>query len=135
MPEIRKVSPAERAVYQGETYAAAERAPAEVQLYRDGSPWRQVPIADLDEWYTVRTWGTFLEHEFEVVNEHDGRYSLFMMSGDGQWAARVWAEPEAYPEVRFERPERMVFVAVAPKNMVTGLREERADHLERGGNR
>ncbi|MEV6619503.1 hypothetical protein AB0M71_01195 [Amycolatopsis sp. NPDC051114] len=128
VPEIRKISPAERAVYRGETYAAAERVPADVQLYRDGVPWKLVPVADLDEWYIIRTWGTFLEHEFEVVDERDGRYSLFMTAGDGQWAARVWAEPEAYPEVEFQRPEMMMFVALAPKDMVTDLREERTDY-------
>jgi hypothetical protein len=135
VPGIRRISPAERAVYRGESYVAAERVPADVQLYRDGAPWKLVPITDLDEWYTVRTWGTFLEHEFEVVDERDDRYSLFMTAGDGQWAARVWAQPERYPEVEFQRVDRMTFAAVAPKDMVTGLREERTDHLTTEGTR
>ncbi|MBE1499426.1 hypothetical protein H4696_006526 [Amycolatopsis lexingtonensis] len=130
MPGVRRISPAEYAVYQGESHPAAERVPAGVQLYREGEPWKLVPIADLEEWYTVRTYGTFLEREFEVVDERDGRYSLFMTTGDGRWAARVWAEPETYPEVDFQRPEMMVFVAVAPKDMVTDLREVRSDHLK-----
>jgi hypothetical protein len=130
VPEVRRVSPAERAVYQGETYAAAERAPDHVQLYRDGAPWQLVPITDLDEWYTVRTWGTFLEHEFEVVDERDGRYSLFLMAGDGQWAARVWAEPEAHPDVDFQQQDMYTYIALAPKDRVTGIREVRTDILE-----
>jgi hypothetical protein len=135
VPEIRKISPAERAVYHGETYAAAERGPADVQLYRDGAPWKLVPMTDLDEWYSVRTWGTFLEHEFEVVDERDGRYSLFFMAGDGRWAARVWAEPERHPEVGFQQIDQLTFVAVAPKHLVTDLREERTDLLDTEGNR
>ncbi|MCR6489649.1 hypothetical protein M8542_43235 [Amycolatopsis sp. OK19-0408] len=135
MPEIRRVSPAERAVYRGETYDAAERVPADVQLYRDGVPWKLVPITDLDEWYTIRVRGTFLEHEFEVVDERDGRYSLFLMAGDGKWAARVWAEPERHPDVDFQRQDQFTFVAVVPKHLVTDLREMRTDHLRPGGAR
>jgi hypothetical protein len=98
-------------------------------LYDGDALVAEVPIADLDEWYSVRTWGTFLEHEFEVVDERDGRYSLFFMAGDGQWAARVWAEPEAHPDVDFQRQDMYTFIAVAPKDRVTDIHEVRTDLL------
>ncbi len=129
MSGIRQISPIEWVVYRGERFPAEITSPDRAELRRDGVTVDTVPIADLDEWYSIRTRGTFLEHEFEVVDERDGRYSLFMTSGDGKWAARVWAEPEAYPEVDFQRMDRMTFVAVAPKHMVTGFREVRSDIL------
>ncbi|SEF30561.1 hypothetical protein SAMN05421837_105278 [Amycolatopsis pretoriensis] len=129
MSDIRRISPTEWVVYRGERFPAEITLPDRAELRRKGAAAVTVPITELDEWYSIRTWGTFLEHEFEVVDERDGRYSLFMMSGDGKWAERVWAEPEAHPEVAFQRMDRMTFVAVAPKHMVTGFREVRSDIL------
>ncbi|VVJ23741.1 Uncharacterised protein [Amycolatopsis camponoti] len=117
------------AVHQGKEYEASGRPPGRMALYDGDVLVAEVPIGELDEWYTVRTWGTFLEHEFEVADERDGRYSLFMTAGDGKWAERVWAEPERHPEVQFQRMDRMTFAAVAPKHMVSNLREERVDNL------
>src|SRR6266540_2716682 len=86
VPEIRRISPTEWAVYRGETYPAEERVPANVQLYRDGVPDQLVAVADLEQWYTVRTYGTFLAHEFEIYQERDGRLSIGVVgTGDGHW--------------------------------------------------
>ncbi|MFJ1762604.1 hypothetical protein ACIOD2_19965 [Amycolatopsis sp. NPDC088138] len=132
MPGHRRISPAEYAVFQGEVYPAAERVPADMQLYRDGTPWRLVPIADLDEWYTVRTYGTFLEHEFEVYHEEDGTYFIGVVGrGDGHWLAETWAKPEEHPEVGFQRMDQFTFEATVPKDMVSDLREVRTDSLNR----
>jgi hypothetical protein len=128
VPQHRRISPAEYAVFEGELYPAAERVPADMQLYRDGTPWRLVPITDLDEWYTVRTYGTFLEHEFEIYNEGDGTYFIGVVGrGDGHWLAETWAKPEEHPEVQFQRMDQFTFEATVPKDMVTNLREERTD--------
>ncbi|MFJ7210847.1 hypothetical protein [Amycolatopsis sp. NPDC098790] len=130
MPEVRSISPAEYAVYQGETYRAAARVPAEMQLYRDGAPWKQVPIADLDEWYTIRTWGTFLEHEFEIYREGEDGYGIGAVgTGDGRWMAETWAKPEEHPEVNFNRPDQFTFEATVPKHMVSDIHEVRTDSL------
>lgn len=131
MPEVRSISPVQYAVYGGETCRAEGRVPADVQLYRDGAPWKQVPIADLDEWYTIRTWGTFLEHEFEIYREGEDRYGIGVVgTGDGHWLAATWANPEEHPEVQFDRQDMFTFFASVPKHMVTDLREVRTDHLE-----
>ncbi|WIY04189.1 hypothetical protein QRX60_10210 [Amycolatopsis mongoliensis] len=136
MPQHRRISPVEYAVFQGEVYSAAGRVPADVQLYRDGTPWRLVPTADLDEWYTVRTYGTFLEHEFEIYSEGGGTYFIGVIGrGDGHWLAETWAKPEEHPEVQFQRTDQFTFEATVPKDMVTNLREERTDQLETEGNR
>lgn len=130
MPERRRISPAEYAVYQGEVHRAASRVPASVQLYRDGTPWELVPITALDEWYTVRTYGTFLEHEFEIYHEEDGTYFIGVVGqGDGHWLAETWAKPEEHPEVRFQRMDRFTFEATVPKHMVTDIHEVRTDSL------
>ncbi|UOZ09237.1 hypothetical protein [Amycolatopsis sp. WQ 127309] len=117
------------AVHQGRTYEASGRPPGRLALYEGDAQVAEVPIADLDEWYSVRTRGTFLEHEFEVVDERDGCYSLFYMAGDGQWAARVWAEPEAHPDVQFQRQDMYTFIAVTPKDKVADIHEVRTDLL------
>ncbi len=136
MPQHRRISPVDYAVFEGEVYSAAARVPADVQLYRDGTPWRLIPIADLDEWYTVRTWGTFLGHEFEIYHEEGGTYFIGVVGrGDGHWLAETWAKPEEHPEVNFQRMDQFTFEATVPKDMVTDLREERIDHLEAEGNR
>lgn len=136
MPQHRRISPVGYAVFEGEVYSAAARVPADVQLYRDGTPWRLVPIADLDEWYTVRTYGTFLGHEFEIYHEEDGTYFIGVVGrGDGHWLAETWAKPEEHPEVSFQRMDQFTFEATVPKDMVTNLREERTDHLDAEGNR
>lgn len=130
MPERRRISPVDYAVFQGEVYTAAGRVPDDVQLYRAGTPWRQVPIAELDEWYTVRTHGTFLEHEFEIYHEEDGTYFIGVVGqGDGYWLAETWAQPEKHPEVAFQRMDRFTFEATVPKDMVSAIRETRTDNL------
>jgi len=132
VPEIRRISPTEWAVYRGETYPAEERVPANVQLYRDGVPDQLVAIADLEQWYTVRTYGTFLEHEFEIYQERDGRLSIGVVgTGDGHWLAETWANPDAHPEVSFQRTDMYTFEALVPKDRVTDVHEVRTDHLER----
>ncbi|MEV4149486.1 hypothetical protein AB0J40_37915 [Amycolatopsis sp. NPDC049691] len=136
MPQHRRISPLDYAVFEGEVYSAATRVPADVQLYRDGTPWRLVPIADLDERYTVRTYGTFLGHEFEIYSEEGDTYFIGVVGrGDGHWLAETWAKPEEHPEVNFQRTDQFTFEATVPKDMVTNLREERTDHLDAGGSR
>lgn len=117
------------AVHSGRTYRASGRPPGRLALYDGGTEVAEVPIADLDEWYSVRTLATFLGHEFEVLDERDGRYQLCYLAGDGAWAERVWAAPEAHPEVLFQRRDAYTFIAVVPEDRVTDVREVRTDLL------
>ena len=41
----------------------------------------------------------------------------------------MWAAPEAHPEVLFHRQDAYTFIAVAPEDMVTDVREVRTDLL------
>lgn len=132
MSEFRTLSPRNYACYQGKTYTARELVRSSAVLLKDietGDQIATVPMADLAEWYSVTVEGTFLEHDFQIAMESHDAYVLHMSSGDGRWAAKVWAEPDKYPDVVFNRPEMMVFEATVPKNMVTDLREERHDIL------
>jgi len=118
------------AVYQGKEYEASGRPPGRMALYDGAVLVAEVPIAELDEWYTVHTWGTFLGHEFEIYHEEDRTYFIGVVGrGDGHWLAETWAKPEEHPEVSFQRMDRFTFEATVPKDMVTNLREERVDNL------
>lgn len=125
-----KISPRDCAVYQGELCSASGRPPGKVALRREGVPEQVVPIADLDEWYTVRTWGTFLGHEFEIYFEDEDGYGIGVIgTGDGHWLAATWAKPEEHPEVRFQQMDQFTFEASVPKHMVSDIHEVRTDNL------
>jgi hypothetical protein len=127
---VPSVSPRERAVYRGEVYQTSGRPPGKVALHREGFPEQVVPISELDEWYTVRTWGTFLGHEFEIYFEDEDRYGIGVVgTGDGHWLAATWAKPEEHPEVSFNQLDRFTYEASVPKHMVSNIHEVRTDAL------
>jgi hypothetical protein len=127
---VPSISPRTCAVFQGELYSASGRPPGKVALHREGVPEQVVPIADLDEWFTVRTYGSFLEHEFEIYREGEDGYGIGAVgTGDGRWMADTWAKPEEHPEVNFNRPDQFTFEAAVPKHLVTDIHEVRTDNL------
>lgn len=136
MPESRRISPRVSGVYRGSVFSVSERPPDRVMLRREGVPDQEVAIADLDEWYTVRTYGTFLDHRFEVYSEEDGEFFIGVVGkGDGHWLADTWAKPEEHPDVHFQQMDRFTYEALVPKHMVTDIHEVRTDHPTTEGNR
>jgi hypothetical protein len=127
---VPSLSPREFAVYRGEVWPASGRPPGKLALSREGAPERVVPITDLDEWYTVRVWGTFLGHEFEIYFEDEDGYGIGVVgTGDGRWLGETWAKPEEHPEVGFDRPDQFTFRASVPKHLVSDIHEVRTDSL------
>lgn len=131
MSEFSTVSPRNYARYQGKTYVAHERVASSVRLndIDTGNEIAAVPIDDLDEWYATTVKGIFLDHDFQVLMENSESYLLLFIAGDGQWAARTWAQEDKYPGCSFSQLDRFTFEVTVPKEMVTDAHEERRDIL------
>lgn len=122
-----------RAVYQGRPYVASGGQRGEVTLFDPGTRHEvaKVPIADLDEWYTIRTVGTFVGEPFQVKAEmDDGMYWIDFVGGNGHKIADEWAaRKEAGASGSYWQEDRYTFMATVPTSEVHDVHEVREDVL------
>lgn len=122
-----------RAVYEGRHYVASGGQRGEVTLFDTDSRHEvaTVPIANLDEWYTVRTVGTFVGEPFQVQAEmDDGTYWISFAGGNGRKIAAEWeARKDAGASGSYWQEDRFTFMATVPANEVHGVHEVREDVL------
>ena len=87
-----------------------------------------VPIAVLDEWFTVRTVGTFIGEPFQLSMEIDHTdYYMSYLGGNGSAIAAEWRARG--DDSRFWQEDRYTYFARVPIADVQDVHEEREDIL------
>ncbi|HEY0453439.1 hypothetical protein [Actinophytocola sp.] len=123
-----------RAVYRGKRYRSDSGDGSSVTLWDEETGANEVatvPIEDLDEWYRIRTVGTYVGEPFKVNAEmDDGTYWISFDGGNGRKIADEWeARKDAADGSRHWQEDRYTFMATVPKAEVHDVREDRFDLL------
>jgi len=133
MEIVKKFPSGYSAVYQGKRYRANGGSQGGVTLWDEttGQEVGTVPIGELDEWFTTRTIGTYLDEQFRVNAElENGQLWIYYEGGNGRKIAAEWrARQESEPESTFWQEDRFTFMATVPKSEVTDIHEVRQDAL------
>jgi hypothetical protein len=130
-----------RAVHQGRHYVAGEPYDDAVTLRDEetGAVVARVPVTELDEYYEVSTWGTYVGEPFLVDWAlDDDQYAISFhgfYGGNGIKIAAEWRARQATDSARgtsHYQEDQFTFRARVPRAEVHDIHEKRRD-LARGG--